>query len=106
MYCECRCERLRRNKVQQRRGRAKFNDVCDYDGLSDTGARDRNGAAVPGLNAYKVVVAVNDRGLSLGAPALNSDAGQIVRVDVIVTHAALAHAGESRSLQSQCAMDA
>ena len=71
-------------------GRAKFNDVCDYEGLNDTGARDRNGAAVPGLNAYKVVVAVNDRGLSLGAPALNSNAGQIVRVDVIVTHAALA----------------
>lgn len=66
--------------------RALYDDVCDYAGVSDTGARDRNGNVVQGLGAYGVVVDVEDNGVSLGAPAINSNAGQVVRIDVSVSH--------------------
>jgi MSHA pilin protein MshD len=69
--------------------RASFDDVCDYDALSDHGARDRLGAALAGLQEYTVDVRVRDQGITLGSPALASDAGQVLRVDVTVGHSAL-----------------
>jgi len=38
--------------------RALFDDVDDYDGLSDAGARDQSGAAIAGLGTYTVNVSV------------------------------------------------
>ncbi|MCQ8106083.1 prepilin-type N-terminal cleavage/methylation domain-containing protein [Methylomonas sp. SURF-2] len=38
--------------------RADFDDVDDYNGLSDHGARDQHGAAVNGLEQYSVTVSV------------------------------------------------
>jgi MSHA pilin protein MshD len=38
--------------------RSLFDDVDDYDGLSDTGARDQNGSAISGLENYTVTVDV------------------------------------------------
>jgi len=35
-----------------------FDDVDDYDGLADTGARDQNGSAISGLENYTVTVDV------------------------------------------------
>lgn len=65
-----------------------YDDVCDYDG--EGGApEDRNGIPLPGLGAYTVSVTVEDTGVSLGAPAISSNAGEVLRVDVRVSHAAL-----------------
>ena len=69
-----------------------YDNVCDYAGLDDAGARDRNGNPLPGLDAYRVQVAVEDSGVSLGAPAISGNAGAVVRVVVTVSHAALAQA--------------
>ncbi len=71
-------------------GRAAFDDICDYAGLRDSGATDRVGRALAGLEGYAVNVAVADSGVTLGNPALRADTGQVVRVDVTVTHAGLA----------------
>lgn len=71
--------------------RAIFDDVCDYDGLNNNGAVDQNGAAVPGLGQYNVSVTVNDNGVTIGpagAP-LNSNNGEVVRIDVAVSHPAM-----------------
>lgn len=40
-------------------GRANFDDVDDYNGLSDSGVHDQQGNAVPGLSSYNVSVAVS-----------------------------------------------
>ncbi len=66
-------------------GRSVFDDVCDYNGLNDVGARDQTGAGViPGLENYTVGVTVNDSGVVLNG--LNGSNGQVVRIDVTVTH--------------------
>jgi len=39
-------------------GRSNFDDVDDYNGLSDAGVRDQQGNAVTGLSQYTVTVAV------------------------------------------------
>lgn len=68
-------------------GRAAFDDVCDYNGLSDAGAKDRQGNALAGLSGYTVNVSVLDgSGISLGSPALNASTGRVVRVEVQVTN--------------------
>ena len=69
--------------------RALYDDVCDYDGLSDAGAVDQTGAALAGLGTYDVTVVVDDAGVTLGAPGLSdldSDVGQVVRINVRVAH--------------------
>jgi MSHA pilin protein MshD len=44
--------------------RANFDDVMDYNGLSDTGARDINGNLIAALAAYNITVAVTDANIS------------------------------------------
>jgi MSHA pilin protein MshD len=64
--------------------RALFDNVCDYDGLDDAGARDQSGTALAGLSAYRVRVGVATEavlGDLSGAPV-------VLRVDVRVTHPA------------------
>lgn len=62
-----------------------YDNVCDYDGIDDLGARDQDGNPVPGLGAYRVRVTVD------GAATLNdlSGAADVLRVDVRVTHSPL-----------------
>ena len=68
-------------------GRSAYDDVCDYNGLSDTGARDRQGNAITSLSGYSVNVSVlDDSGVTLGSPALTAAAGQVVRIEVQVSH--------------------
>lgn len=64
--------------------RPLFDNVCDYSNLDDAGARDQEDAAVPGLEAYRVRVAVDT------AANLNGLSGtdEVVRVDVRVSHPA------------------
>jgi MSHA pilin protein MshD len=64
--------------------RALFDNVCDYQGMDDAGARDQNGAPVAGLGAYRVRVAV-DAAATLGDLTGPAD---VLRVDVRVTHPA------------------
>ena len=40
--------------------RAQYDDVLDYDGLDEMGARNASGAAIAGLNRYRVRVTVNN----------------------------------------------
>ncbi len=44
--------------------RALFDDVDDYDGLSDSGARDQTGTAIAGLDNYTVDVVVTNTALN------------------------------------------
>jgi len=71
-------------------GRASFDDVCDYNGLNDSGARDRNGNTIAGLSGYSVSVRIaDDSAVTLGAPALSATAGQVVRIEVQVSNPSL-----------------
>lgn len=63
-----------------------FDDVCDYDGLSDgAGAVDQTGAAIAGLEDFNVSVTVQDDA-NADLNGLLGNSGQVVRVDVNVTH--------------------
>jgi len=62
--------------------RALFDNVCDYHGLDDLGARDQSGAPLAGLSAYRVRVAV-DSAAVLGG---QTGATAVLRADVRVTH--------------------
>jgi MSHA pilin protein MshD len=57
--------------------RSLYNDVCDYNNLSDSGAADQNGNLITALAAYHVAVAVVQNSLQ------GIDAKKIT---VIVTH--------------------
>ena len=61
--------------------RALFDNVCDYSGLFEAGARNQTGVAVSGLEGYRVSVAV-DRASRLGDL---SGEKFVLRIDVTVT---------------------
>ena len=75
-------------------GRSVFDDVCDYNGLTDVGARDQTGGAViTGLEDYTVNVTVVD---TATLNILSGANGQVVRIDITVTHSS----GETMELSS------
>ena len=45
-------------------GRATYNDVRDYHGLNDTGAKTQNGVAISGLEGYDISVQVSTVSIS------------------------------------------
>lgn len=61
--------------------RADFDDLDDYDGLSDAGARDQFGVPIPGLGDYDVAVTVAPSAALPTTPIADA-----LRVDVVVTH--------------------
>lgn len=61
--------------------RADFDDLDDYDGLSDAGARDQFGSLIAGLDAYNVAITVAPSAALSGVPATDA-----LRVDVVVSH--------------------
>jgi MSHA pilin protein MshD len=61
-------------------GRADYNAVCHYDGLTDNGAVDQNGNAILALADYDVSVAITS---SSGLGGIS--AGNVARIDVSVT---------------------
>ena len=65
-----------------------FDDVCDYNGINDSGARDRGSNPITGLENYNVQVVVDDGsdGSAVALDGLSSNSGQVLRVDVEVTH--------------------
>ena len=62
--------------------RIDFDDVDDYDGLVDVGARDQFGVAIPSLSQYTVAVTVVQSAALTGVPGADAE-----RVDVRVTYA-------------------
>lgn len=71
-------------------GRTNYDNVCDYNGLSDTGARDQFGNVITGLENYNVAVVVSGgTGISLGPSTnlvANTGSIRVLQVDVTVTH--------------------
>ena len=61
--------------------RASFDDVRDYNGLTDVGARDQANNLIAGLNGYTISVTVANDGLN-GIAAADS-----LRIDLTVSHA-------------------
>ena len=61
--------------------RANFDDVRDYNGLTDVGARDQANNLIAGLNDYTISVTVANDGLNGIAAAAS------LRIDIIVSHA-------------------
>ncbi|MDB4470800.1 prepilin-type N-terminal cleavage/methylation domain-containing protein [Deltaproteobacteria bacterium] len=55
-----------------------YDNVCDYNGLNDSGAEDQNGTAISGLESYIVDVTVASQ--AFGTPAING-----VKIDIDVT---------------------
>lgn len=62
--------------------RVDFDNVCDYNGRTDNGARDQLNAPIAGLGGYTVQTNVSTNG-SLGA--LTGGACEVLQVDVSVT---------------------
>jgi MSHA pilin protein MshD len=77
---EIRFKEFTSNGVEASRG--LYDDVSDYSGLNNVGARDQFDNAIAGLNDYTVTVSVG--GGTLGAV---SGAANVKRVDVTVQHA-------------------
>lgn len=61
--------------------RADFDDIDDYDGLVDNGARDQFGNALPGLSTYTVSISVQNSSALTGVAS-----GDVQRIDVRVTN--------------------
>lgn len=74
--------------------RTNYDNVCDYNGLNDTGARNQFGTVVTGLESYNVAVTVTPSATNpTGAVVLDALTNdytngyiRILRVDVVVTH--------------------
>ena len=60
--------------------RADFDDMDDYDGLADVGARDQFGVPLAALSDYSVSVSVSNSSALTGVPS-----GDTYRIDVVVT---------------------
>lgn len=74
--------------TSQEGARSIFDDVCDYDNLSDNPPRNITGNIIPGLDQYTVnVQVVDDASASLNG--LSGNNGRVVRIDVGVSHPAM-----------------
>lgn len=62
--------------------RASFDDIDDYNGLVDNGARDQFGNPLPGLSAYTVSVNVQSSAALTGVAS-----GDVQRIDVRIVNA-------------------
>lgn len=63
--------------------RADFDDIDDYNGLSDAGARNQFGTPIAALSDYNVSVSVVNSSALTGVPAADA-----YRVDVVVSRGA------------------
>jgi MSHA pilin protein MshD len=63
-------------------GRSTYTNICDYQGLSNTGAQDQYGNPISGLGSYNVAVNIDGTTAALGTLTPGT---QVVRVDVTVT---------------------
>lgn len=72
-------------------GRLQYDNICDYNGLSNTGARDQFNNAVSGLEDYTVTVTVTGDGTVTLGPVSNqinnTTVVRVLKIDVRVQHA-------------------
>lgn len=61
--------------------RANYDNICDYSGLDEMGARNQNGTPVAGLDSYRIQIVV-DQSANLGGISGSDD---VLRVDATVT---------------------
>ena len=61
--------------------RGLFDNVCDYRDLTEVGARDQTGALVPGLENYRIAIAIDSKA-KLGTLAGST---VVLRIDVTVS---------------------
>jgi MSHA pilin protein MshD len=61
--------------------RALFDNICDYDGLDETGARNQLGMPVTGLDFYRIEIDI-DQTATLGSL---TGSANVLRVDATVT---------------------
>lgn len=73
----------------QEASRDLYDDVCDFAAVTNAVITDRLGNPIVDLARYRVSLDVLDDAVALGAPAINGAAGQVVRIEVSVTHPAL-----------------
>lgn len=73
----------------QEGSRELYDDICDYHGLSNSGAVDQTGTPVAGLNQYLIEVEVED-GAGATLNGLSASAGKAARVDITVSHPSMA----------------
>lgn len=70
--------------------RGQYDNVCDYNGLDDNGARDQLGNPIGPLSNYRVRVNVRcDQALHTIAGNTNCSATDVLQVQVRVTHSSL-----------------
>lgn len=65
--------------------RGGYDNICDYNGLSDTGARDQLGSSIADLNDYNIAVTVKGDSTVTLNNINNIGAVRVLRVDVVVT---------------------
>ena len=73
--------------------RGQYDDVCDYRNLPDSLVRDQSGAQITALKQYSVTVSVTDDNTAV-LNGLTGNAGQVLRIDVDVTHPAMGNTVE------------
>lgn len=62
-----------------------YDNICDYDNLTDLGAIDQNGIAITGLGGYTITIDV-DTAANLNTLSTSSE---VLRIDVSVAHPSL-----------------
>ncbi len=68
--------------------RATFDNVADYNGLSDTGARDQNNDPIAALANYTIAVVVSGQTLTGDVSGAIADTDSL-RIDITVSHPAI-----------------
>ena len=81
----CQAGGCRNSGSAQEGSRGLYDDICDFSGLSDSGAVDQNGTAVSGLAQYTITVQVDD-GATVNLNGLAGTAGKAALITVTVSH--------------------
>lgn len=84
----CQAGGCRHSGSTQEADRGLYDDICDYNGLTDSGAVDLNGNPVTGLDQYDIGVQVQDDN-TVNLNGLLGDAGEAALITVIVSHPAM-----------------
>lgn len=66
--------------------RSDYTNVCDYQGMVNNGVINQNGASVPSLQNYSILVNIVTSGFSFSGLTPGTD---VVRIDVTVSHASI-----------------
>ncbi len=81
------CAGCRGNGASTEASRADFDDICDYDAMTDTGARDQTAGALSALSAYTVTTSVQASDVVLYD--LSGNSGQVAMLQVRIVHPAI-----------------